>query len=89
MFKDPDSEAASGYDLFWLSESDQEQAELVRLLYVATTRAADYLILSSGLPEPRARRKAPGRNCFAGISTHRAGRYVLPSPSGRGAGIFT
>ena len=32
-------------------EYDEEQAELARLLYVATTRAADYLILSSGLPE--------------------------------------
>ncbi len=51
MLKDPRGEVVSGYDLFRLTESDQEQAELVRLLYVATTRAADYLILSSGLPE--------------------------------------
>ena len=46
----------SGYDLFRLSESDEEQAELVRLLYVATTRAADYLILSSGLASPESAR---------------------------------
>jgi ATP-dependent helicase/nuclease subunit A len=51
MIKDSRAKAASGYDLFRLSEHDQEEAELVRLLYVATTRAADYLILSSGLPE--------------------------------------
>ena len=50
MIKDSSTAAASGYDLFWLSENDEEAAELVRLLYVATTRAADYLILSSGLP---------------------------------------
>ena len=48
MIKDPRGEAVSGYDLFRLTESDEEQAELVRLLYVATTRAADYLILSCG-----------------------------------------
>ena len=29
----------------------EEQAELARLFYVATTRAADYLILSAGLPQ--------------------------------------
>ena len=51
LLKDPGVEAAGGYDLFWLSESQQEEAELARLLYVATTRAADYLILSSGLAE--------------------------------------
>jgi ATP-dependent helicase/nuclease subunit A len=56
MIKDSNTDAASGYDLFWLSESDQEQAELVRLLYVATTRAADCLILSSGLRAPGAAR---------------------------------
>jgi ATP-dependent helicase/nuclease subunit A len=39
----------SGYDLFQQAEFDEEMAEQVRLLYVATTRAADYLILSSGL----------------------------------------
>ena len=51
MIKDSRTGAVSGYDLFRLSEYDQEQAELARLLYVAATRAADYLILSSGLPE--------------------------------------
>ncbi len=41
----------SGYDLFMQAELDEEMAELSRLLYVATTRAADYLILSSGLED--------------------------------------
>jgi ATP-dependent helicase/nuclease subunit A len=41
----------SGYDLFHQTESDEDTDELVRLLYVATTRAADYLILSTGLKD--------------------------------------
>ena len=41
-----------GYELFRQSERDQQDLELVRLLYVAATRAADYLILSSGLEAP-------------------------------------
>ena len=44
-------DANSGFDLHALAEADEERAELVRLLYVATTRAADYLILSAGLPD--------------------------------------
>jgi len=47
-----DANAPSGFDLHRLAEDEEEQAELVRLLYVATTRAADYLILSAGVPEP-------------------------------------
>ncbi len=45
-----DANAASGYELHAQSERDAEQDEMLRLLYVATTRAADYLILSAGLP---------------------------------------
>jgi ATP-dependent helicase/nuclease subunit A len=45
------SGCTSGYDLFVQAEQDEETAELGRLLYVATTRAADYLILSSGLED--------------------------------------
>ncbi len=41
----------SGYDLWRFVERSEDAAELNRLLYVATTRAADYLILSSGVPE--------------------------------------
>jgi ATP-dependent helicase/nuclease subunit A len=50
------SDATSGYDLFRRAESEEGLAELVRLFYVATTRAADYLILSAGLPEVGASR---------------------------------
>ncbi len=45
------SGCTSGFDLFAQAERDEELAELHRLLYVATTRAADYLILSSGLED--------------------------------------
>jgi ATP-dependent helicase/nuclease subunit A len=41
----------SGYDLFKQEEREEEFAELTRLLYVATTRAGDYLVLSSGLQD--------------------------------------
>ena len=39
------SDCTSGYDLFQRAERDEELAELTRLLYVAATRAGDYLIL--------------------------------------------
>ncbi len=39
----------SGLDLYQQLNAAEAQAELIRLLYVATTRAADYLILSGGL----------------------------------------
>ena len=50
MFKDAD--ATTGYDLWMMAENEEELAELNRLLYVAATRAADYLILSAGMEEP-------------------------------------
>jgi ATP-dependent helicase/nuclease subunit A len=46
-----DEDATTGYDLLMAAERDEEQAELGRLLYVATTRAADRLILSAGVEE--------------------------------------
>ena len=45
-------EATTGYDLLMMAENEEDLAELSRLLYVATTRAADYLILSAGVEEP-------------------------------------
>jgi len=41
----------SGYDLWRVVERAEEIAETRRLLYVATTRAADYLLLSSGVEQ--------------------------------------
>ena len=45
------SDCTSGYDLFQRAERDEELDELTRLLYVAATRAGDYLILSSGMDD--------------------------------------
>ena len=47
-----DENATTGYDLLMAAENDEERKEISRLLYVATTRAADYLILSAGVEEP-------------------------------------
>jgi ATP-dependent helicase/nuclease subunit A len=45
------AEEPGGFELHQRAEREEEEAELVRLLYVATTRAADYLILSAGVPQ--------------------------------------
>ena len=47
MLKDED--VTTGYDLFMAAENEEDLEEHTRLLYVATTRAADYLILSAGV----------------------------------------
>lgn len=47
--KDPD--APTGHDLLTAADNDEDAAEMSRLLYVATTRAADYLILSAGVED--------------------------------------
>jgi ATP-dependent helicase/nuclease subunit A len=44
--------ATNGFDLWRHLEKPEEAAEMNRLLYVATTRAADYLILSAGVNTP-------------------------------------
>jgi ATP-dependent helicase/nuclease subunit A len=46
---DDEPRAVSGHDLWRFAEKSEEAAEINRLLYVATTRAADYLILSAGV----------------------------------------
>ncbi|MGE0606640.1 MAG: UvrD-helicase domain-containing protein [Pirellulales bacterium] len=46
---DDKHQGLTGSDLFAAVESQQDEDERVRLLYVAATRAADYLILSAGL----------------------------------------
>ena len=51
MVKLPDG--PSGFDLHAVAETAEDEAELDRLLYVAATRAADYLILSAGMEDPQ------------------------------------
>lgn len=41
-----------GWNLWELRERHEDQLEMLRLLYVGCTRAADYLILSSSLKDP-------------------------------------
>ena len=43
-----DENVVGGYELWRFLERQEDLAELYRLLYVATTRAADYLVLSYG-----------------------------------------
>jgi len=45
------SAGPSGFRLHAAIQREEDRAETVRLLYVATTRTADYLILSGGVPE--------------------------------------
>ena len=40
-----------GWNLHQRTEMDEEQAERLRLLYVATTRAADYLLMASSMKD--------------------------------------
>ncbi len=47
--KSPDGEAVTGVELFHTTERVQAAAESLRVFYVAVTRAADHLILSSGV----------------------------------------
>ena len=47
LVKPDKDQACTGYDLQQVISRQEDQEESVRLLYVACTRAADYLILSS------------------------------------------
>ena len=51
LVRNPAGSGLSGLELLRLAEEPESAAEQSRLLYVATTRAADYLILSSGVSE--------------------------------------
>jgi ATP-dependent helicase/nuclease subunit A len=51
MLKRP--KTTTGYDLWWMAEKEEDLAEMSRLLYVAATRAADYLILSASIDNTR------------------------------------
>jgi ATP-dependent helicase/nuclease subunit A len=70
-----------GYELWRCAEKAEEAAELNRLLYVATTRAADYLILSSGVQET-----APERGPWTQLLARRfdlaTGRFLGSLPPG-------
>ena len=67
--------APSGFELWRFTERAQDAAELNRLLYVATTRAADYLILSSGV-ERLDNTKGPWMELLARQFDLATGRFV-------------
>ena len=72
-------DCTSGYDLFHAGRKDEDLAELARLLYVATTRAADYLILAAGVPEVGSSR-GPWTDWSTGGSIRPAAWPRLPAP---------
>ncbi|MDZ4819090.1 MAG: UvrD-helicase domain-containing protein [Planctomycetota bacterium] len=52
LSKDADeAQGVNGHQMYTSMQVEEEQQELIRLFYVATTRAADYLILSSSIAD--------------------------------------
>ncbi len=79
---DDDGDAPlNGFDLWQFAENEEELAELTRLLYVATTRAADYLILSGGFQTLGAT-KGPWAQLLARRFDLLTGRPIVPLPAG-------
>jgi ATP-dependent helicase/nuclease subunit A len=76
---DADGHATGGYELWRFGEQDEELAELHRLFYVATTRAADYLILSSGVAQVGGA-KGPWMQLVARRFDPASGRLIGPLP---------
>ena len=68
-----DADVTTGYDLLHgRPKTTRNWPELARLFYVATTRAADYLILSAGVEQARAARRAVDGNARPAVrSAHR------------------
>ncbi len=70
-----------GYELWRFAEEEQELAELHRLLYVATTRAADYLVLSSGVRSV-GEAKGPWMQLLGERFDLATGKLRMPLPGG-------
>ena len=70
----------SGYDLWRQLEKPEELAEMNRLLYVATTRAADYLILSGAVPSSGGS-KGPWSQLLARRFDLASGRFLGQLPA--------
>ncbi len=72
-----------GFALHAVVEKAEDRQELIRLLYVATTRAADYLILSSGVAQ-----LGTARGPWAELLNRRfdpaTGELLAPLPAGYG-----
>ncbi len=71
----------SGLDLYQQLNAAEDQAELIRLLYVATTRAADYLVLSGGLsPKDFESPSAPWLKLLAERFDLKTGQFIAQLP---------
>ena len=85
-FAPPTDDAATGLGelLYKAAEDREERAEAVRLLYVATTRAASHLILSCGLDSTPAdcKPRSPGLELIARRFDLATGRIRQPLPDG-------
>jgi ATP-dependent helicase/nuclease subunit A len=75
--------SVTGMSLFAAREKSEELAERARLLYVAVTRAADYLILSSSL-EDHAKLKSDWMRLLAGRFDLATGTLAARLPDGYG-----
>ena len=51
LVRSPEKQTLVGWDMYRFAEKEQDLEERKRLLYVACTRAADYLLLSSSLDD--------------------------------------
>ena len=81
------SDCTSGYHLFQQVELEEDMAELTRLLYVAATRAGDYLVLSSGLTDLD-RPRGPWLELLRRQFDLRTGMPLgSPLPPGEGQGV--
>lgn len=76
-----DEKIATGMDLFSTIERAEELEERKRLLYVACTRAADYLILSSSIAAFD-RAKSDWMKLLAGRFDLASGELTVPLPEG-------
>ncbi|MFW6108134.1 MAG: UvrD-helicase domain-containing protein, partial [bacterium] len=75
---------AGGFRLHAAVEREEDRAEMIRLLYVAVTRAADYLILSGGVPEIGSTR-GPWTQLLARRFNLATGELAAPLPEGHPA----
>jgi ATP-dependent helicase/nuclease subunit A len=88
LVKDPSTKRenrVTGLDLYrWMSAAE-DQAESMRLFYVAATRAADYLVLSSGMSQKELQSpSAPWMKLLAERFDLTTGRLTVSLPDGDG-----
>jgi ATP-dependent helicase/nuclease subunit A len=74
-------DAVNGHRLHQIFTADEEHDEIIRLLYVATTRAADFLILSSSMKSLE-RAGGPWMELLGGRFDLSTGRLTASLPAG-------